>query len=70
MLSKISHLLQVKQMQHIQGMQTAFCLFANESLTSVCVLNYLYTYAHKTQTCVFNNFLLQWRALESVAAVT
>lgn len=70
MLSKITHLLQAKQMQHIQGIQTAFCFFTNESLMSVCVLNYIYTHAHKTNIGIFNNFLLQQRAWESVAAVT
>lgn len=57
-------------MQHVHGIQTAFCFFANESLMSVCVLHYVYAYALKTNTCVFNNFLLQQTAWESVAAVT
>lgn len=62
MLSKITRSLQVKQMQRVQGIQTAFCFFANESLISVYVLNYVYTGTHKTNTCVFSNFLLQERA--------
>lgn len=46
-----------------------FSFFTNETLMLVCVLSYTYMYAHRTNACIFNNFLLQQRDQESVAVV-